>query len=308
MRLARRAGLATALAAICLPALAAGSVASAAGSIAVRDGLGREVRLPAPPQRIVSIFASNTELLVALGLAERIVGIEDFTRYPPGIRDGRAIVGGRLGFSAEAIARLRPDLVVMTPSRGAAQTLIRPLALVGIATLVLVHRDLAQIFANLALLGEATAEPAAASRTIAALQRRLAAVRARISARPPARVFVELGANDRGALQTVRAGTYTADAIALAGGANVFAGLSGITQVSAEAVQLADPDVILVARDGFDPASLARRPGWAGLRALRSGRVHAVPRALLLIPGPRVVAGVERMARLLHPDADRHPA
>jgi iron complex transport system substrate-binding protein len=304
----RRACLAAALALAGLPAQAARAIDPAGGALVVRDGLGREVRLPAPPRRIVSIFASNTELLAALGLAPRIVGIEDFTRYPPGIRDGRAVVGGRLGFSAEAIARLRPDLVVMTPSRGAAQTLTRPLALVGIPTLVLVHRDLAQIFANLALLGEATGEPAAASRTIAALQRRLAAVRARVAGRSPARVFVEIGANDRGALQTVRAATYTADAVALAGGANVFAGLGGITQVSAEAVLRADPDVILVARDGFDPARLARRPGWADLRALRDGRVHAVPRALLLIPGPRVVAGVERMAGLLHPGVDRQPA
>jgi iron complex transport system substrate-binding protein len=303
----RRACLAAALALAAMP-VQAGTGEPASRALAVRDGLGRDIRLPAPPRRIVSIFASNTELLAALGLAPRIVGIEDFTRYPPGIRDGRAVVGGRLGFSAEAIARLRPDLVVMTPSRGAAQTLTRPLALVGIPTLVLVHRDLAQIFANLVLLGAAAAEPAAASRTVAALQGRLSAVRARIAARPPTRVFVELGANDRGALQTVRAGTYTADAIALAGGANVFAGLTGITQVSAEAVLHADPDVILVARDGFDPARLARRPGWAGLRALRNGRVHAVPRALLLIPGPRVVAGVERMAGLLHPGVDRHPA
>lgn len=297
----RRSWLRAAIALACLPVQGAGSEARAGRSLAVRDGLGREIRLPAPPQRIVSIFASNTELLATLGLASRIVGIEDFTHYPPGIRDGRAIVGGRLGFSAEAIARLRPDLVVMTPSRGAAQTLIRPLALVGIPTLVVVHRDLEQIFANLMLLGRAVGEPDAARRTVAALQDRLAAVQARVAGQPPTRVFVEIGANDRGALQTVREGTYTADAIRLAGGANTFAGLAGITQVSAEAVLYADPDVILVARDGFDPSSLARRPGWKGLRALASGRVHSVPRALLLIPGPRVVAGVERMADLLHP-------
>jgi len=301
----RRAWLAAVLAA-CISRVAAGSGMPVGGPLTVRDGLGREVRLSAAPQRIVSIFASNTELLAALGLAPRIVGIEDFTRYPPGIRDGRAIVGGRLGFSAEAIARLHPDLVVMTPSRGAAQTLIRPLALVDIPTMVLVHRDLAQIFANLRLLGQAAGEPDAARRTVSALQARLAAVQMRVRDRPPVRVFVETGANDRGALQTVREGTYTADAIRLAGGANVFAGLAGITQVSAEALLHADPDAILVAREGFfDPASLARRPGWAGLRALRLGRVHAVPRALLLIPGPRVVDGVEHLTDLLHPAAVR---
>ena len=285
--------------AVALPNALASPVAS---TTLVRDALGREVAIPDSPQRIVSLFASNTELLAALKLEPRIVGIEDFTRYPPGIRDGRVIVGGRLGFSAEAIARVRPDLVVLTPARGAASTLIRPLSLVGIPVIVLMHSNVEQIFTNLRLLGRAASVDGHAERVVSDLRARLNVVQARVGTLSPVRVYVETGENDRGALQTLREGTYTADAVRLAGGRNVFAGLNTITQVSAEAVIRADPQVIFVARNNsFDPASIGRRPGWQAVSAVREGRVYAIPRALLLIPGPRVVEGVEKMAALLYP-------
>jgi ABC-type Fe3+-hydroxamate transport system substrate-binding protein len=78
---------------------------AAAEPITVRDAFDRAVTLPAPPQRIVTIFASNTEMLAALGLADRIVGIEAYTRYPPEILH-RPLVGGRLGFSIDAVVGL----------------------------------------------------------------------------------------------------------------------------------------------------------------------------------------------------------
>ena len=180
--------------------------------------------------------------------------------------------------------------------------LIRPLSLIGIPVVVLMHTDVEQIFANLRLLGRASSVDAQAERVVSALRARLDAVQVRVGSRPSVRVYVETGENDRGALQTLREGTYTADAVRLAGGKNVFAGLTGITQVSAEAVIRADPQVIFVARNNnFDPAAIGKRPGWQAVSAVREGRVYAIPRALLLIPGPRVVDGVEKMAALLYP-------
>jgi len=273
----------------------------------ITDALGREVTIPAPPQRIVSIFASNTELLVALGLEDRIVGVEDYTKYPPGIRESRTIVGGRLGFSAEAIARLEPDLVVMTPARQAASSLLRPMAAAGIPAIVLLHKDLEQVFGNLRLLGQATGEEQQAELVIHELRDRLQQVRLRIADAPPRRVYFETGETDRGGFMTLRPGTYTFDALEAAGGRSVFATLRGLTQVSGEAVIQADPDVVLVARRDMDMSGVRGRVGWQGISAIRAGHVYPVDRALLLIPGPRVVDGVEQMARLLHPERFETP-
>lgn len=269
--------------------------------IQVIDALGREVVIPGRPERIVAIFSSNTEMLVALGLADRIVGIDAFTRYPAEIADLPKI-GGRLGFSAETIARLNPDLVVMTPARQAANTLLKPLAAIAVPAVMLVHHDIERIFNNILFLGRVTGETAAAEALIDGLRERLAGIARCIADKPPKRVYFETGNNDRGGFMTLREGTYTADALRLAGGVNVFAHRNLLAQVSGEAVLLADPDVILVARYGEEAvAEVKSRVGWQRLKAVQTDRVYQVDRTLLLIPGPRIVAGVEQMARLLHP-------
>ncbi len=79
--------------------------AQAAEPVTIRDAFDRSVTVPAPPQRIVPIFASNVEIVASLGIADRIVGIESFTRYPREVLD-RPLVGGRLGFSVDAVVAL----------------------------------------------------------------------------------------------------------------------------------------------------------------------------------------------------------
>lgn len=267
----------------------------------VTDALGRAVTIYKKPARIVSIFASNTEMLAAIGVRDRIVGIETYTRYPPGI-DRLPKVGGRLGFSAEAVARLAPDLVVMTPARQAASTLLKPMETIGVPVVVLMHRDIEQVFGNIRLLGVATGEDEKAEALIRKSRERIADVQRRIENRPRRRVYLEVNAVARNGFMTVRPGSYTADALRLAGGDNIFSATPG-QQIGGEAVLAADPEAILIASRGVKPADIARRVGWERLSAVRGGAVHNVSRTLLLIPGPRIVDGVEALARTLHPDA-----
>ncbi len=275
-------------------------LASAAGAepVTVRDALGRDVTVPAPPRRIVTIFASNTELVAALGLADRIVGIEAFTRYPPEIA-GRPLVGGRLGFSVDAVVDRRPDLVVVTPARQAANQLVDPMERLGIPIVVLLHRSVAEIFDNLRLLGRLCGVTGRAAEVVAALQARLDMVTERVSGLPAPRVVMVTGRLGNGLMLVALPGTYTGDAIVRAGGRFALEG-GKIAQVSPEAILRADPDVLLVAGSERDLKELVSRPGWADMRAVRDGRAFTVSRAELLIPGPRTIAGIEKMAALLH--------
>jgi iron complex transport system substrate-binding protein len=167
---------------------------AAAEPITVRDAFDRAVTVPAPPQRIVTIFASNTEMLAALGLIDRIVGIEAYTRYPPEILD-RPLVGGRLGFSVDAVVRLRPDLVVVTPARQAAHQLV-----------------------NIRLLGRAAGVSDRGEQLARSLEDRLASTMQRVKGRTLPRVVMITGRLGNGLLLVTRPGTYTGDAIELAGG------------------------------------------------------------------------------------------
>ena len=269
--------------------------------VTVHDAFGRTVTLPAPPQRIVTIFASNTEMVAALGLADRIVGIEAYTRFPPEVL-GKPLVGGRLGFSVDAVVAERPDLVVVTPARQAANQLVDPMERLGIPIVVLLHRSVAEVLDNIRLLGRLGGVAERGEELATRLQSRLDRIKQRVAGLPEPTTIMITGRLGNGLLLIARPGTYTGDAIVRAGGR--FGLDSGaIAQISPEAILSADPDVLLFAGSEKDLDELIARPGWKDMRAVRDRRAHAVVRAELLIPGPRTIAGIEHLAALLHPQA-----
>ena len=286
-----------------LAAIAASCLSGPADAepVTVHDAFGRTVTLPAPPRRIVTIFASNTEMVAALGLADRIVGIEAYTRFPPEVM-GKPLVGGRLGFSVDAVVAERPDLVVVTPARQAANQLVDPLERLGIPIVVLLHRSIAEVLDNIRLLGRLGGVAERGEELAARLQSRLDRIKQRVAGRAEPSTIMITGRLGNGLLLIARPGTYTGDAIVRAGGR--FALDSGaIAQVSPEAILKADPDVLLFAGSDKDLKELIARPGWKDMRAVKDERAHAVVRAELLIPGPRTIDGIERLAGILHPQA-----
>jgi iron complex transport system substrate-binding protein len=283
-------------------ALLLAPVALAAEPVTVQDALGRRVRFEAPPARIVPIFASNTEIVASLGLSDRIVGIEAYTRYPPDVL-GRPLVGGRLGFSVDAIAALRPDLVVVTPSRQAANLLVDPMERLGVPILVLLQRSVEEILTNIRLIGQVEGIPARAEDLVGRFEARMARVAAATRHQPPPSTVMITGRLGNGLMLVAREGSYTGDAILRAGARFALKGTAAIAQVSPEAILNADPDVLLWAGNARDLEALVGEPGWSRLRAVRTGRAHAVSRVELLIPGPRTIDGIEHLAALFHPEA-----
>lgn len=262
------------------------------------DAMGRRVALPAPPRRIVTIFSSNTEIVAALGLTERIVGIDALTRYPMSVLD-RPRVGGRLGMSVDAIVAQRPDLVLLTPARQALAQLADPLQRLGIPVMVLMSRDLAEVLTNIRQVATVCGVRERGMRLARALDARLAAIRASQHGAAPLRAVMVTGTAGNGLVSIANDRSYTGDALRAAGAVPALSPPSGWTQVSAEAIWRADPDVLLYAGEPDALAALLQRPGWDGLRARRTQCYLAVSRAYFLIPGPRTIDGVERLAATL---------
>ncbi|WP_437871463.1 ABC transporter substrate-binding protein [Methylorubrum extorquens] len=282
-------------------ALAGLAVASPAMAEPIRltDALGRTVELRAAPRRVVTIFSSNTELVAALGLTDRIVGIDAFTRYPPEAAT-KPVVGGRLGFSVDAVVAQNPDLVLVTPARQAAHQLLVPMARLGLPVIVLTSRSLGEVLGNIRLVGRALGEAERGETVAAGLEARLAAVARRLAGTVCPRTILVTGRLGNGLLLVARQDSYTGDALVRAGACPALAN-RGIAQVSPEAVLAADPDVLLLAGQEWDLAELTARLGFREMRAVQAGRAHTLPRAEFLIPGPRTVDGIERLAALLHP-------
>lgn len=271
-----------------------------AAPIEVRDALGRTVVLPAPPQRLVTIFASNTELVAALGLVDRIVGVEEYTRFPPEAAV-RPKVGGRLGFSVDAVVAQRPDLVIVTPARQAANQLVDPMERIGVPVIVLLSRSVGEVLDNIRLVGRATGVPERGAALAQLLQARLDRVAQQVAGRPAPRIVMVTGRVGNGMLLVARSDTYTGEAMVLAGGRFAITGRGAVAQVSPEAILASDPDVLLFAGTQAALDDLVRSPGWRDMRAVREQRAVTVSRSEFLIPGPRTIDGIERLARWLHP-------
>lgn len=289
-----RRGLVRAGGGLALAALLPGARATA--PIALRDALDRRVVLPGPAQRIVTIFSSNTELVASLGLLERIVGVEEYTRFPA---QAAALpkVGGRLGFSVDAVVALRPDLVIVTPARQAANQLVDPMERIGVPVMVLLSRSLEEVMDNVLRVAQAAGVEARGKALAASLAQRLRAVDRQMAGRIAPRSLMITGRMGNGMLLVARPGTYTSEAIVRAGARHAMADIGTLAQVSPEAALAADPDVLLFAGTQAALDELTGRPGWRDMRAVRAGRAITVSRSEFLIPGPRTFDGIESLAR-----------
>ena len=284
------------LAAVLVLVLAAGP----ASGLTVVDQRGQTLTLPGVPTRIVSLLPSVTEILFAIGAQDRLAGVTDLCDFPPEAR-GKPSVGGMISPSLEALVALKPDLVVATPS-GNRQETVDQLRRLGIPVYLVDATTVAGAIEVMDRLAELTGRRAAAAPILASLSRRIQAVTDRVAPRRRPRVLYVLWPEP---LIVPGHGALISNLIATAGGDSVTAGqANAYPRYSLEAAVAHMPEVILLASHrGRTPLAREKWEKIASLPAIRSGRLHAVDGDLVHRFGPRVVDGLELLARLIHPDA-----
>lgn len=269
------------------------------------DGLGREITLEATPQRIVSLAPSNTEILFAIGAGSQVVGRDEFSDYPAEAASIESIGGSFGEYNAEAILALEPDLVlaaeINTPE------LVNQLEMLGLTVYYLKNpTTLEGMYANLETVAQLTGYETEAAALIESLQARVAAVDEKIaplSERIP--VFYEIDATDPSKPWTYGPGTFGSLLIERAGGYNIGdIATDPFPQISIEQVVAANPSVIVLGDSmwGVTPESVLARAGWETLPAVASNSIFPFDDNLVSRPGPRLVDGLEQLAKLLHPE------
>jgi iron complex transport system substrate-binding protein len=270
------------------------------------DGLNRTVKLHGTPQRIVSLAPSNTEILFAVGAGKQVVGRDHFSDYPVEVKSIKDIGGSMGNYDTEAIVALHPDLVLAGEINTPAQ--VASLQQLGLTVYYLPNpTTLEGMFANLVTVGQLTGHSSAAATLVNSLKLRVAAVDARVkplTSHPT--VYYELDATDPTKPYTAGPGTFVDLLIARAGGNNVGKSLKGQwAQISMEQLVVANPSIIILGDSayGTTPDSLKQRTGWGGLAAMQNGQIYPFDDNLVSRPGPRLVDGLEALAKLLHPEA-----
>jgi iron complex transport system substrate-binding protein len=273
-------------------------------TLTLTDGLGREITLNGLPQRIISLAPSNTEILFAIGAGEQIVGRDALSDFPEESKSSTDIGSTFDALNTELIVSLNPDLILAAEINTPEQ--VKQLEDLDLTVYYLKNpTTLEEMYGNLELVAQMTGHQEEATSLIESLKARVAAVDekiAPISSRP--NVFYEMDATDPSKPFTAGKGTFIDQLIDRAGGHNIASDLEGYPQLSLEQVVAADPAFIILgdARYGVSPESIAERPGWENLSAVKNGQIFPFNDDLVSRPGPRLVDALEELAKLLRPE------
>jgi len=288
------------------PACVSETPAPALGNT-VTDGLGREVHIGGIPQRIISLSPSNTEILFALGLGDRIIGVTEFCDYPPEAEtlkaEGKlAVVGGFSTPDFEKVIALNPDLILA--SRIHQNEVTPKLEARGFAVFTLAAENIDDVLVDIVKVGEITGQEQQASELTNQMRGRITEMGNRVKGLPKPRVFFITWHDP---LFTAGSETIVNSLIERAGGVNIFQDLTGYKAVDLEAVIGRNPQVI-IACTGHGSARnkpfiwAKEEPRLRETAARRDNQVYLIDADIVTRAGPRIIDALEDFTRLIHPE------
>jgi iron complex transport system substrate-binding protein len=265
--------------------------------VTIQAANGR-ITIPRRPTRIVSLSPTATENLFAVGAGSQVVAVDEFSNYP-----ARAPRTKLSGFqpNAEAIAGYRPDLVLLHTGG----EIVVQLRALGIRVIHLpAAASLNQAYNELIQVGRATGHPRAAQRVVRSMKTRIASAVAQARRRGSARlaVYHELTTD----YYSASSRTFIGQVYKLFGLRNIADSAadanSGYPKLSAEHIIASNPDLIVLADSkccGQSQATVAARPGWSTIKAVRNRRVIRADDDVVSRWGPRIVGFVRAVANVL---------
>ncbi len=265
--------------------------------LTVIDDTGTAVTIPQEPQRIISTAPSNTEILFALGLQKKIVGITNYCNFPEETKNIEKI-GEMTPLNLEKIISLYPDLILAYP--GLQLKEIQRLRELGLSVIALDPLTLEDTFKSVKMIANICGISEKGSLLVDNLTQRVNIIKSKvlkipISVRP--KIFV---GSTFETIFTPGAGTLFHELITLAGGENIAADLSFWKKVSPEFVAQAEPDIIIVPVGAMNQGEeskikrdLSQHPGWSNIPAIKNQKIFIVNEDLFYRAVPRLVDGLE---------------
>ncbi len=264
----------------------------AAYPMTVKDARGKSVTIKAKPVRIVSLTPSNTEILFALGLNGRIVGATNYCDYPAQAKKVAKV--GDMTISVEAVAGLRPDLVLAHAKIN--DDVIPRLERLGVTVFAIDPKSLDEVISDIRTVGKITARPKTADSVAKRMESDIASVRSSRSGKRSSKVLVVIQANP---LWCAGPATFVDEMVKIAGGKNIaYDARPGFNTFSKELALKRNPDVIVTGiKDDAD--YFLKSPLWQHTNAVKHKRVYAIGGDCMVRAGPRLTIGLKRLAEKL---------
>ncbi|GED33198.1 ABC transporter substrate-binding protein [Brevibacillus centrosporus] len=272
--------------------------------LTVTDATGKEVTFPKAPERIVSTSPAETEILFALGLDDRIVGVSDYDDYPDAAKS-KPKVGGVVKPNEEAILSQSPDFVIGGISME--KPVAEKLKSLGMPVYVTQPKKLDDIMGNILVMGKITNKQEQAEKLVAQMKDDIARVQdavKNVKQGDRKKVYLEFSPG-----WTVGKGEFMDELISLAGATNIASDTVGWNPISEEKIVKDDPDVILYANGITDEKTgkqlediIKNRSGWEKIKAIRESQIYGMDQNTLSRPGPRITQGLKEVAKAIYPD------
>jgi len=267
------------------------------------DDAGKVVDITEMPERIVSFGPAITEILFALGLGDKVVGVDDFSDYPEETLE-KAKVGNAWSPSIEAVVELEPDLVLTVDS----VQFISDLESLGYTYFILDPDDIYGIVENIRLVGNVTGKVIEGEQLASEMEQVVADITEQVEDASRPKVCFVIDATQPNMPWIAGPGSFIDDIINLAGGENIAASAATAwAQLSIEEIVDAEPDIIVVqTMIGGIPTITAEQMGehvvWQQLTAVQADKVYIIDGDIVSRPGPRIMQGLEEMAGIIHPE------
>jgi iron complex transport system substrate-binding protein len=274
-------------------------------TLTVIDDFGERVEIPAPPQRIVSLAPSNTEILYAMDLGDRIVGVTDYCNYP-NETENVGKIGGFSTVDVERVISLKPDLIVA--SQGNTEEVVDQLRALGLTVITLYPDNIQGVLDDIDLIGEATGSQEKAAELILDLQQRIDAVTEKTGTLTEKPSAVHVVWHDP--IYVSGTGTFQDMVMTMAGAENAFSDIEQWGIIGLEEFIAADPDIIIVnSGNGMGDNSehiiygfFLNEPRMQQLTAVRNQRIYIIDSDIIDRSGPRIVDALEIVAGMVHPE------
>lgn len=272
----------------------------------ISDDAGAAVTIDQPVARIISLAPSNTEIVYALGLEDRLVGVTEYCNYPPDAKN-KAKIGGFSTVDMEKVVALQPDLVLATDIHSKSVTPL--LQKVGFNVVTLYPKTLNGVIGDIDLVGKITGKENTASELTASLNKRIQAVASAAinpAAVRPLRTLLIIWYDP---LMVAGAGTLPDDMLKVAGGKNIASDMMGYSSIGLETIISRDPEVIIVPSDMGQPDN----PLWdfvitdtrlKNTTATKDKAIYKMDGDLVLRYGPRCITALEQMSSFYHPSQE----
>ncbi|MFF2448149.1 ABC transporter substrate-binding protein [Neobacillus sp. NPDC058068] len=272
--------------------------------VTVKDALGKEVVLEKKPEKIVSLIPSNTEIAYSLGLGKEVVGVSDFDNYPEEVTKKEKI--GAQEINLEKIISLNPDIVLAHASSAHnTEAGLQQLRDAGIPVLVVNDaQNIDQVYDSISMIGKAAGATNKADEIIKGMKDKLTEIKAKTKdIKEKKKVFVEVSpAPD---IYTPGNKTFMNEMIGLINAENIANNQDGWIKIDQEAMIKQNPDVIITTYGYYvkNPVEqVLSRKGWETVNAVKNKQVIDVDSDRVTRSGPRIVEGVEDLAKAVYPE------